>query len=462
MDLTQEYLTCYAQLSQPALSKQANRRLLELEASAQAWNIAHTLLASHDPQLLPHGCQLLSKKLNAPPPPEIDLPSLLTFLLSLPHRNSVLHLCVAKLMLHASPSKPLSLDGLPEEMRLKVLREMASAISQVRTEPSLENNVMKEGYLQAALPLLVGSFDTQSDEVLGCLDAFVSQNTKIKSEQIVLKLLELPLSDASVILEEIFLHEKYPQLAPQIQNYLSRNMQEDEALSLHLAYYSNASMASLSQLEFTNLLGFITHRLTDPATSLLDTYDFWVRLHGEAEHHGLPPTFLPLIRQAFLFLWRLVSSRSLLVQLPSNAVVSVSALSIDVDDDEAPAMEVDPNQHVLYFRNSGSDFIQICLESLEGTLELNELMENVAQLCRGSPLELELGIYHLVSFTEGFIKWEDGARPAVELVFTREGEYNEFLCGKVIDLVGKLHGFLQIHCDLQTAALAFLARTLTY
>ena len=68
MDLTQEYLTCYAQLSQAALSKQANRRLLELEASAQAWNIAHTLLTSHDPQLLPHGCQLLSKKLNSPPP----------------------------------------------------------------------------------------------------------------------------------------------------------------------------------------------------------------------------------------------------------------------------------------------------------------------------------------------------------------------------------------------------------
>ena len=39
---------------------------------------------------------------------------MLTFLLSLPHRNSILHLCVAKMMLHASPSKPLPLDGLPE------------------------------------------------------------------------------------------------------------------------------------------------------------------------------------------------------------------------------------------------------------------------------------------------------------------------------------------------------------
>jgi len=61
----------------PEKSRQANRRLLEIEASEQAWAIAHSLLTSADNKLHPHGCQLLSKKLNSPLPKTISPSSLL-------------------------------------------------------------------------------------------------------------------------------------------------------------------------------------------------------------------------------------------------------------------------------------------------------------------------------------------------------------------------------------------------
>lgn len=71
--LTEQYLQCYRQLQQPALSKTANRSLLHLEASVDAWNIAYDLLKSPDPELSLHGAQLLSKKLNSPPPESVNL-----------------------------------------------------------------------------------------------------------------------------------------------------------------------------------------------------------------------------------------------------------------------------------------------------------------------------------------------------------------------------------------------------
>ena len=44
MSLVQEYLNCYLSLSDPKSSKQANRRLLEIENSVEAWSIAEALI----------------------------------------------------------------------------------------------------------------------------------------------------------------------------------------------------------------------------------------------------------------------------------------------------------------------------------------------------------------------------------------------------------------------------------
>jgi hypothetical protein len=68
-NIFEEYLQCYQQLSHPQLSKKANQRLLEIEDSIEAWSIAYQLLSIHNnPELTIHGAQLLSKKLNVPPP----------------------------------------------------------------------------------------------------------------------------------------------------------------------------------------------------------------------------------------------------------------------------------------------------------------------------------------------------------------------------------------------------------
>lgn len=44
MSLVQEYLSCYNSLTDPKASKQANRRLIEIEFSPEAWSIAETLI----------------------------------------------------------------------------------------------------------------------------------------------------------------------------------------------------------------------------------------------------------------------------------------------------------------------------------------------------------------------------------------------------------------------------------
>lgn len=44
-----EYLNSYKQLNNPNQSKVANRKLLQIENSQEAWAIAHELLASTDP-----------------------------------------------------------------------------------------------------------------------------------------------------------------------------------------------------------------------------------------------------------------------------------------------------------------------------------------------------------------------------------------------------------------------------
>jgi hypothetical protein len=44
MSLVQEYLCCYLSLTDPKASRQANRRLIEIESSPEAWAIAEALI----------------------------------------------------------------------------------------------------------------------------------------------------------------------------------------------------------------------------------------------------------------------------------------------------------------------------------------------------------------------------------------------------------------------------------
>jgi hypothetical protein len=58
----------------------------------------------------------MSKKLNVPPPEQLNLEDCLQFLLELPAKTSLVWLCIAKLLVHISPHKALMPTNLkPEE-----------------------------------------------------------------------------------------------------------------------------------------------------------------------------------------------------------------------------------------------------------------------------------------------------------------------------------------------------------
>lgn len=101
----QRYLDCYNNLNNPSLSKTANKQLLQLESSLDAWTIAYQLITHPDPSLQLHGAQLLSKKLNSPPHPDLNLEGYLQYILEKPAKTQVLWLCLAKIMLHLSSTQ---------------------------------------------------------------------------------------------------------------------------------------------------------------------------------------------------------------------------------------------------------------------------------------------------------------------------------------------------------------------
>lgn len=69
MFTSQQYLELYAALTNPNSSKQANKALMEFEASPDVWRISEELLRSADAAHRLHGYLLISKKLNNPLPP---------------------------------------------------------------------------------------------------------------------------------------------------------------------------------------------------------------------------------------------------------------------------------------------------------------------------------------------------------------------------------------------------------
>jgi hypothetical protein len=73
-----------------------------------------------------------------------------------------------------------------------------------------------------------------------------------------------------------------------------------------------------------------------------------------------------------------------------------------------------------------------------------------------------LGIFVLVTVADTAGEQLVHAQEAVTTILKREAEYNEFLCSKVIDLIGKLHSFLQACPDMLPYGLSFLARALNY
>ncbi len=84
--------------------------------------IANQLLIHSDQEIRLHGAQLLSKKLNNPPPKHIMPESILNFLYTIPDQLSVIFLCVAKLLLHINPGKACLPEGLLVAEGLKILK----------------------------------------------------------------------------------------------------------------------------------------------------------------------------------------------------------------------------------------------------------------------------------------------------------------------------------------------------
>lgn len=150
----EQYLKCYQQLSQPTLSKKANRTLLDIEASLEAWNIACQLMSTTDTELNLHGVQLLSKKLNTPPPKEINIETYFQFLAAIEKKASLVWLCLAKTILHLSPETPLLPKNLSPNDVLKLCKEIPAALSHVRTQIPTDSTHLKNGYLNLILPIL--------------------------------------------------------------------------------------------------------------------------------------------------------------------------------------------------------------------------------------------------------------------------------------------------------------------
>lgn len=123
MDLVKEYLQAYNSLTNPTNSREANRKLIEIEESDEAWKVAHELINYPDPALQIHGCQLLSKKLNKPLPKAITSMDIISFLYSQQSKTKTHWLCIAKTLIHMNPSLPM-IDkmNMPLQEWLKLLQ----------------------------------------------------------------------------------------------------------------------------------------------------------------------------------------------------------------------------------------------------------------------------------------------------------------------------------------------------
>jgi len=71
------------------------------------------------------------------------------------NKCSLLWLCIAKLLLHFNPIQSVLPNNLPIEAKLSILKEIPSAISQIRTEPQLNSSTAKNQYFELARPLII-------------------------------------------------------------------------------------------------------------------------------------------------------------------------------------------------------------------------------------------------------------------------------------------------------------------
>ena len=147
------------------------------------------LISSPNPEKTIHGCQLLSKKLNSPLPKEVELKAMLQFIEGVSPKPPLVWLCIAKVLVHMSPGHPVMPQHLPPADTLRILKEMPSAIAQVRVEPSKDSNSLRHAYLQAAIPLFLGHFDSQRELVMQCIDGFISHYTRLNNADMLLKIM---------------------------------------------------------------------------------------------------------------------------------------------------------------------------------------------------------------------------------------------------------------------------------
>jgi hypothetical protein len=89
-----------------------------------------------------HGYQLLSKKLNVPPPQNIELRPLLVFLTNQQNNPATLFHCIAKILVHLNPTEK-QLQALPHHLQLPTLAEIPWAISHVRTLDNIDSKQIK-------------------------------------------------------------------------------------------------------------------------------------------------------------------------------------------------------------------------------------------------------------------------------------------------------------------------------
>ncbi len=105
--------------------------------------------------------------------------------------KSKLHwLCIAKAVLHINSATPIQLEFLTsDEERLALLREMPTAAIQTRPATMIISNELLNLYMEANRDMLLRLFDTHADLVIDVLESFINDGIRLKSEQLLYRLL---------------------------------------------------------------------------------------------------------------------------------------------------------------------------------------------------------------------------------------------------------------------------------
>ena len=149
--------------------------------------------------------------------------------------------------------------------------------------------------------------------------------------------------------------------------------------------------------------------------------------------------------------------------MPTTYKITESTLDLDEPASSFDITHSHPNNSVDNFRDYANDFIVLVINSLERHPQaLNNILESIQSSAIGDPPHLELAVYLVTCIAEFRPQFVSLCKTPIITILTRENELNEFLCSRVVGLVGKLHSLFETQPELLPMGLSFLLKALNF